>query len=107
MNRHATPDPLAFDWRDDPEISAMIEERVAERAEIAALKWRLRLITIETFMMAGLVIVAGLALGQPTLLVIRSGLIVAGACFASGMLLIGLSGACGVLMSRIRRWRGR
>ncbi|HUD92668.1 hypothetical protein [Sphingobium sp.] len=99
------PDQLALDWEKDPAIEAMIEARIASRAEAAAFQWRLRLVGIETCMMASLVVAAGLALDQPPLQTIRTGLIVAGACFASGMLLIGLSGACGMLLTRLPRWR--
>lgn len=101
------PDQLAIDWENDPAIEAIIEARVAKRAEAAAFQWRLRLVAIETCMMGGLVIAAGLALDQPPLQTIRTGLIVAAACFASGMLLIGLSGACGMLFSHFRQWRAR
>lgn len=101
------PDQLAIDWENDPSIEAIIEARVAKRAEAAAFQWRLRLVAIETCMMGGLVIAAGLALEQPVLQTVRTGLIVAAACFASGMLLIGLSGACGMLLSRLSQWRAR
>ncbi|RJG52929.1 hypothetical protein D0Z70_17975 [Sphingobium terrigena] len=99
------PDQLALDWEKDPAIEALIEARVAKRAEAAAFQWRLRLVAIETCMMGGLVIAAGIALDQPVLKTVRTGLIVAAACFASGMLLIGLSGACGMLLSRWAKWR--
>lgn len=101
------PDQLALDWEMDPAIEAMIEARVAKRAEAAAFQWRLRLVAIETCMMGSLVIAAGIALDQPVLRTVRTGLIVAAACFASGMLLIGLSGACGMLLSRLRKWRAK
>ncbi|HEX7783954.1 MAG TPA: hypothetical protein VF509_14195 [Sphingobium sp.] len=101
------PDQLALDWENDPAIEAMIEARVASRAEAAAFQWRLRLVAIETCMMGSLVIAAGLALDQPPLQTVRTGIIVASACFASGMLLIGLSGACGVLITRLKQWWAR
>ena len=101
------PDQLAIDWENDPAIEAIIEARVAKRAEAAAFQWRLRLVASETCMMGGLVIAAGFALDQPPLRTVRTGLIVAAACFASGMLLIGLSGACGMLFSRLSQWRAR
>jgi hypothetical protein len=50
------PDQLAIDWEQDPAIEAIIEARVAKRAEAAAFQWRLRLVAIETCMMGGLVI---------------------------------------------------
>ncbi|KMS56006.1 hypothetical protein V474_13380 [Novosphingobium barchaimii LL02] len=101
------PDQLALDWEKDPAIEALIEARVAARAEAAAFQWRLRLVAIETCMMGSLVIAAGIALDQPMLQAVRTGLIVAAACFASGMLLIGLSGACGMILSRLQKWRAK
>ncbi|PNU06026.1 hypothetical protein [Novosphingobium guangzhouense] len=101
------PDQLLLDWEQDPAVQAAIEARVAQRAEAAAFRWRLRLVAIETFMMGALVTIAGIALQQPVLPALRAGIIVAAACFSSGMLLIGLSGACGKLVSHLRRWRAR
>lgn len=96
---------LKLDWDKDPAIEAMIEARVAERAEAAAFLWRLRLVAIETCTLGGLVIAAGVTLGQPATQVIRAGVLIAAACFVSGMLLIGLSGACGMVVSQVRQWR--
>lgn len=97
---------LPLDWQRDPAmlaaIEAAIEERASARAEAAAFRWRVRLVSIETFMMGSLVTVAGIALHQPVLPAFRAGLIVAAGCFASGMLLIGLSGAFDKLVSRLR-----
>ncbi|MFT4052944.1 MAG: hypothetical protein QM681_00440 [Novosphingobium sp.] len=103
------PDQLRLDWEQDPAIQAAIEaaieERAAARAEAAAFRWRVRLVSIETVMMGSLVSMAGMALHQPLLPALRAGLIVAAGCFASGMLLIGLSGAFGKLVSHLRRGR--
>lgn len=99
------PDQLRLDWEQDPAIQAAIEERAAARAEAAAFRWRLRLVSIETVMMGSLVSVAGMALHQPLLPALRAGLIVAAGCFASGMLLIGLTGVFGKLVSRLHRRR--
>jgi hypothetical protein len=86
------------------EVERRVAERVAHRAEAQAFLWRFRLIAIETLMMGTLVAAAGLVLHQPALEVIRSAALVAGACFASGMMLIGLSAGTGHLVGRIRRW---
>lgn len=104
-NSHSPQLPLEFGK--SAETERMIEARVAIRAEAAAMRWRFRLILIETAMMAGLVLAAGLALGQPTAMVCRSALVVGAACLASGLLLIGLSGLTGHLLSRYRRWRNQ
>ena len=86
-----------------------IEARVAERAKAEAWLWRFRLITVETIMMASLIVVAGLCLGKPIAEILRAAIVVAAACFASGMLLLGLSAGAGLswraLAKRWRRWR--
>ena len=105
--RRSHPDQLALDWSKDAEIERIIEARVAIRAEAAALRWRFRLILIETTLMAALVLAAGLALHQPPALVLRGAVIVGVACLVSGLLLILLSGLTGQLVARYRRWRGQ
>ncbi len=108
MTRHAAhPDQLMLDWESDPAIQARIEMLVAERAEAQSFRWRFQLMVIETVMMGSLVIAAGTALNQPIDMVIRSGLIVAVACFTSGMLLIGLTAATALVLRRLRRWWAR
>jgi len=99
------PDQLQQHLAREDEMERIIEARVAVRAERQAFQWRIRLILIETLMMGMLVAVAGFSLHQPWAQVIRSAIIVAGACFASGGVLILASGATGWLVSRIRRWR--
>jgi hypothetical protein len=101
------PDQMTLDLSKDAQLERMIEARVAIRAEAAAIRWRFRLIMIETVMMASLVLAAGFALNQPPMMVVRSALIVGAACLASGLMLIGLSGATGLLVSAFRRWRAR
>ena len=105
--RPTHPDQIDLDWSKDPEIERIIEARVAIRAEAAALRWRFRLIVIETVLMASLVLAAGITLKQPAELVLRGAIIVGAACLASGLLLIGLSGLTGQVIARYRRWRGQ
>ncbi|BAI99061.1 hypothetical protein Sj15T_10600 [Sphingobium sp. TA15] len=107
LKRKPNLDQFAFDLSKDAALERMIEARVAIRCENDAIRWRFRLILIETCMIASLVLVAGLALKQPTALVIRGSLIVGAGCFASGVMLIGLSGLTGHLLSIYRRWRQR
>ena len=101
------PDQLPLDWSKDAEIERIIEARVAIRSEAAALRWRFRLILIETVLMASLVLAAGLVLHQPTGMVLRGALIVGAACLVSGLLLIALAAFSGHLIARYRRWRGQ
>jgi hypothetical protein len=107
LQRKPHPDQMTLDLSKDAQLERMIEARVAIRAEAAAIRWRFRLIMIETVMMASLVLAAGFALNQPPMMVVRSALIVGAACLASGFMLIGLSGATGLLVSAFRRWRVR
>lgn len=88
---------------DDAMIEKIVEERMAQRFEAESFHWRLRLVALETCMMGMLVIVAGLVLKEPTMLVLRAGLLVAGSCFATGILLASLSAATGKLLTRIRK----
>ena len=101
------PDQLPLDWSKDAEIERIIEARVAIRAEAAALRWRFRLILIETVLMASLVLAAGLALHQPTVMVLRGAAMVGVACLISGLLLIALAALTGHMIARDRRWRGQ
>lgn len=87
-----------------PADRALFDAAVAAVAERQALGWRFRLVVIESTMMAGLVLVAGLLVDQPTSVVTQASVTVGIACFASGLLLIWLSSVTSGLM---RRWRRR
>ncbi|CAM4217553.1 MAG: hypothetical protein ACOY4N_00075 [Pseudomonadota bacterium] len=99
------PDQLALELTADAELEAIVAARVAARAEADALRWRFRLIIIESVMMTTLVIAAGIALDQPTGMVVRGALVIGVSCFVTGLLLIGLTGAASRLMARWRRAR--
>ncbi|MDJ0277721.1 hypothetical protein QLH51_13025 [Sphingomonas sp. 2R-10] len=107
MFRKPHPDQIAFEWSKDAAVERMIEARVAIRAEVEAIRWRFRLICMETVTMGVLVAAAGIALDQPTARVIHAAIGVSLACLASGLLLIALSAGCGLLVTRYRRWRAR
>jgi len=107
FKRKPHPGQLVLLSDKDAELERMIEARVALRAEADAVRWRFRLIVLETIMMAVLIAAAGVALDQKPVLVFRAALLVGATCFASGVLLIGLSGASGWLLSRLRRWRAQ
>lgn len=99
------PDQLALELTADAELEAIVATRVAARAEADALRWRFRLIIIESVMMTTLVVAAGIALDQPTGMVVRGALVIGASCFVTGLLLIGLTGAASRLMARWRRAR--
>lgn len=100
---------LGADWdlEGNEAIDQYIETLVAERAQREAVRWRFRLVVIETAMMALLVLAAGYALGQKTETVLRGAVLVGLGCLGTGVLLIGLSAATARLLSRFRRWRRR
>jgi hypothetical protein len=88
----------------EQEVERRVAERIDQHAEAQAFLWRFRLIAIETLMMGALVAAAGFTLHQPTSQVIRGAVLVAGACFASGLMLVGLSAGTARLVTRLRRW---
>lgn len=88
-----------------PADRALFDAAVTALAERQALGWRLRLVVIESIMMAGLVLVAGLLVDQPTSVVTQASVTVGIACFASGLLLIWLSSVTSGLMLCWRRRR--
>lgn len=96
-----------WDLGDDEAIDQYIEARVAERARREAVRWRFRLVLIETAMMATLVAAAGLALGQKAEMVLRGAALVGAGCLVTGGLLIGLSAAGSRILSSIRLRRKR
>lgn len=102
---HAHPDQLPLNFSSAAELERHIEARVAERCQQESVRWRFQLITVETVMMAALVAIAGLLLHQPPLFVARASLLVGASCFATGILLLGLSAATTRLLTRFRRWR--
>lgn len=101
-NPVSCPDQLPFDGSDSAAIDRIVEQRLAERFEAEAFHWRLRLVVIETIMMGLLVAIAGALLGQPGMMVVRATLIVAGSCFATGLLLLSLSAGAAKVLSRLR-----
>lgn len=99
------PGQLALEFAPGDDLEAYIEARVAARAEADALRWRFRLVVIESVMLASLVLAAGVVLDQPMGLVLRGAGIVGAGCFVTGLILIGLTGAAGRLITRFRRPR--
>lgn len=106
MTRRPTnPDPLPLGFgalRLSDRI--LFDAAVAAAAEKQALRWRFRFVAIESVMMAGLVLVAGLLLRLPSMTLVRASFSVGMTCFLCGLLLIWL---LGVLRRLISRWRNR
>lgn len=107
MTRLERPCPVCASDPADPAAAfeRLLEAQVVVRLESDAWRWRFRLLALETVMMAALVLAAGLTLHQPTMLVVRASLMVGASCFASGMLLLGLSTGTGKLLRRFRARR--
>lgn len=102
--RASSPDQLPLQLIDmDADIERIVQARVAQRAEADALRWRFRLVLIETAMISALVLASGLALEQPAALVLRGAAIVGAGCFLTGVLLIGLTGAASRILTKLRR----
>lgn len=96
-----------FEFEPDPALEAFIERRAAAKAEAQAFQWRFRLVTIETMMLGFLVAAAGIALQKPPYLILRAAVIVAAGCYASGILLIGMTGAADRSAKWLRNWWSR
>ncbi|TAJ74263.1 MAG: hypothetical protein EPO45_17720 [Sphingobium sp.] len=105
LKRKPHPGQLALELSPDDDLEAYVEARVAARAEADALRWRFRLVIIESVMIASLVLAAGVVLDQPIGLVLRGAAMVGAGCFVTGLILIGLTGAAGRLLARFRRPR--
>jgi hypothetical protein len=99
------PDQLPLKFESAADLERLIEARVAARCEAESICWRFQLVTIETLLMTALVAIAGAMLGQPTAMVVRASLLIGISCFATGLLLLGLSAWSARLLTRFRRWR--
>jgi hypothetical protein len=91
------------DRRDGDDFDRMVEARAAELAQGQAIRWRFRLVVIETAMLTTLIVAAGVALEQPAALVLRGAAVIGVSCFLTGLMLIGLTGAASRFLSWIRR----
>ncbi|BAV63219.1 hypothetical protein KFK14_07425 [Sphingobium phenoxybenzoativorans] len=105
LKRKSHSNQLALELSPGDDLESYVEARVAARAEADALRWRFRLVVIESVMIASLVLAAGVVLDQPIGLVLRGAGVVGAGCFVTGLILIGLTGAAGRLLARFRRPR--
>lgn len=101
------PEPLPLDWHDEEEIERIVRERMAARFETESFHWRLRLVAIETCILGLLMLSVGILLGHPAMMVLRASLMVAGSCFATGVLLLGMSASAARLLSRLSKGASR
>lgn len=98
------PDQLPLELSADA-LEREIEACVAARCEAESVRWKFRLVVIETVMIGALIAAAGIALDQPGMIVARAAALVAASCFASGLLLLGLSAWSARVLTRLRRRR--
>ncbi|WP_298673222.1 hypothetical protein [uncultured Sphingomonas sp.] len=105
MRRHSSPRQLPLQLSNDTnlDLARAFEARVAQRAEAEAMRWRFRLVLIETAMISLLVLASGFALGQPAGLVLRGAAMVGAGCFLTGLMLIGLTWATSRLLVKFGR----
>ncbi|WP_260833960.1 hypothetical protein [Sphingopyxis sp. P1IMeth2] len=106
MAAHPAPpaETLELTVADMEIVDRLVEERLAARFETESFFWRFRLISVETFIMGALVLVAGLLLKQPTMMVLRASVLVAATCFATGLTLLLLSAWAARTLTRLRQW---
>ena len=105
--RFASPDqlPLRLVENGDNDLERIVEARVAARAEADALRWRFRLVIIESLMIASLVLIAGAILGQPTALVLRGSAMVGAGCFLVDAHVLADLARVSRLLAKLRRPR--
>lgn len=96
-------DQLTLELAPGDELDRLIEARAVEIAEMQAFNWRVRLIVIESVMLATLVLAAGIALELPATKILTGAAVAGGGCFLTGFALIGLTGAASRLLARFRR----
>lgn len=99
------PDQLPLRFESHAALDQLIERRASERLEADAFHWRLRIIMIEAVLLALLVGVLATAAGLSTLIIARASLMAGAACFAAGMIALGLTSGVTTLLARIKRWR--
>ncbi|SNS67773.1 hypothetical protein SAMN06295912_11241 [Sphingomonas laterariae] len=96
-------DQLTLELAPGDELDRIIEQRAAEMAEAQAVIWRFRLIVIESFMLAALLLAAGLALDLPAEKVVFGAGVAGGGCLLTGVALIALTDAASRLLTKFRR----
>jgi hypothetical protein len=99
------PDQLPLRFETQADLDQLIEQRAAQRLEADAFRWRLRIISIEAVLLAGLVALLASVAGLPSFTLIRLSLLAGAACFAAGMIALGLTAGVVTLLALLRRWR--
>jgi len=85
-------------------IEAIIEERAADRLEMETFFWGLRLLLIETAIIAMLIAIWRTTLGLPFDAVMSDAALVAGVCLVGGLFLLLFSDLVSTSLARLARW---
>lgn len=103
--RKPHPDQLPIHYGQSESPQPLPSQLAAIEAEREAIRWRLRLVFIESVMMAALLLGAGLAMNHGFRTALQNAVLVGIACLLTGMLLIGLSALTSRLLTRMSLWR--
>ncbi|WP_068090257.1 hypothetical protein [Novosphingobium rosa] len=95
------PDQIKLSFGQAQEVDELVEKRAAAQAEAQALYWRLRLVALESVMMAALLFGALGALTHDWLTALRNAAIVGVLCLIAGLATVCLAGLAGQLLTRL------
>jgi hypothetical protein len=102
MSRHSPhPDQTSLTFSQRADLEDLIATRASVQAEAQAWHWRLRLIVMESGMMAAFLFGGSLALHQTWPVALRNAVLVGGSCLLAGVLTLALAGLAGRLASRV------
>lgn len=102
MSRHSHhPDQMSLTFAQRAELEDFIEARASVQAEAQALRWRLRLIALESAMMAAFLFGGSLALHQSFLRAMRNAALTGAGCLFVGCLAMGFASMTGRLLSHL------
>ncbi|NKJ00359.1 hypothetical protein [Novosphingobium sp. SG707] len=103
--RKPHPDQLSILYGQSESPQPLHPPLTTFEAEREAVRWRARLVLIESVMMAALMLGAGLAMNHGFRTALQNAVLVGIACLLTGMLLIGLSALASRLLMRLSRRR--
>jgi hypothetical protein len=95
------PDQIKLAFGHTQEVDELVEKRAAAQAEAQALYWRLRLVALESVMMAALLFGALGALTHDWLTALRNAAMVGALCLIAGLSTVCLAGLAGQLLTRL------
>lgn len=100
MNRLSPhPDQIKLAFGEAQDVDELVEKRAAAQADAQALYWRLRLVALESLMMAALLFGALGALTHDWLTALRNAAIAGALCLIAGLATVCLAGLAGQLLT--------